>query len=319
MPRVGQEVIVEFLDGDPDRPIITGSVYNAKNLAPYKLNDHETMSTIKSETVGKDGKKAKKITFNEIRFEDKEEKEQIFFHAGRSMDTRVLGDHREYVGCNMQLTIDGTIDDYKEKTDDDESAIGNRDVIILKGNDQLTLSEGNLIQQIQKGSYLLEIASHQSINVGGTLNIKVKGPIAITCEDAIHIKSAKSILAEAKEAISFKAGKDITLDAKGAINLNSKDEVLCKGASGIGLTGDKSSIDISANVGIKGGSNVVIKGSKVDINGGPPKAPPSPAAAKSPEEATIQTAKDLKQAKVNRAAFEDAYVDAKAIKFGELG
>lgn len=317
LPRVDQEVIVEFLDGDPDRPIITGSVYNGKNLPPYKLNDHDTISTIKSESVGTDGKKAKKITFNEIRFEDKEEKEQIFIHAGRSMDTRVLGDSREYVGCNMQLTIAGDKDN-KEKTDDSEDEIGNRDVVLLKGNDQLTLSEGNLIQQIKKGSYLLDIASHGSINIGGALNIKVKGQIAIATDDAIHIKSGKSIVVEAKDAISFKAGKDITLDAKGAINLNSKDEVLCKGSSGIGLTGGKSTIDISSNVGIKGGSNVVIKGSKVDINGGPPKNPASPAAGESPKEPTIQSAKDLKIAEVNPAATEDAYIDGKDIKFGEL-
>ena len=317
LPRVGQEVIVEFLDGDPDRPIITGSVYNGKNLTPYKLTDHDTISTIKSESVGSDGKKAKKITFNEIRFEDKEEKEHIFIHAGRSMDSRVLGDRREYVGCNMQLTIDGTNTEYEEKTDDDSNKLG-RDVVVKGGNDQLTLEEGNLIQQLQKGSHLLEIASHGNINIGGTLSIKVKGKLLISAEDAIHIKSDKSIVAEAKEAISFKAGKNITLDAKAAINLNSKDEVLCKGASGIGLTGDKSTIDISSDVGIKGGSNVVIKGTKVDINGGTPKSPTSPATAESAEDAKPQTAEDLEKAKINLAAFEDAYVDAKAIKFGEL-
>ena len=319
LPRVGQEVVVEFLDGDPDRPIVTGSVYNGKNLVPYKLPDHKTMSSIKSENVGTDGKKAKKASFNEIRFEDEEESEQLFIHAAKAMDTQVLGDHREYVGCNMQLTIDGNSDN-KEKSDD--TAIGNRDVLIKEGNDQLTLAKGNLIQKLG-GGHLLEITEHGSINIGGALNIQVKGKIVISSADAIHVKSDKSIVTEAKESISFKAGKDITLDAKGAINLNSGDEILGKGSSGIGLTGGKSTIDISSDVGIKGGSKVAIKGSKVDINGAPPKNPASPAAAESPEAPTIQSPDDLNKAKVSEALKEKEKMDGgkakEKIEFGDLG
>ena len=300
LPRVGQEVIVEFLDGDPDRPIVTGSVYNGKNLPPYKLPEHKTLSTIKSESVGADGKKAKKISFNELRFEDEEDSEQIFIHAAKAMDTQVLGDHREYVGCNMQLTIDGNKDN-KEKSKD--KAIGNRDVLIKEGNDQLTLKKGNLIQKVGGGS-LLEVTEHKSISIGGTLNIKVTGEIFIASDKAIHIKSAESIIAEAKESISFKAGKDIILKADGAINFDAGKKILGKGASGVGFKGDSSTIDISGDVGIKGGSNVVIKGSKVDINGGAPASPDAPSAPETVTEPTIQTADDLKKAKVAEALKE---------------
>ncbi|MGI9013135.1 MAG: type VI secretion system Vgr family protein [Phycisphaerales bacterium] len=85
LPRIGQEVIVEFLDGDPDRPIITGRVYNGDAPPPYELPKNATMSTRKSlSSKGGDG-------FNEIRFEDKKGKEQLFLHAQRRHDLRVRG------------------------------------------------------------------------------------------------------------------------------------------------------------------------------------------------------------------------------------
>ncbi len=324
LPRIGQEVIVEFLDGDPDRPIITGSVYNGKNLTPYKLPGHNTISTIKSENVSKKGEKAEKPSFNEIRFEDQEKGEQIFIHAAKAMDTQVLGDQRTYIGNNMQLTIDGddkgsNKDRIEKKSDDSE--IGHRDVVIMKGNDQLAIGEGNLIQVIGGGS-LLDIKKHYSIAVAGAINVQVGDKIIIAAGKDIHIKSEASLVVESKENISFKAGGDITLDAKGVINLNSKDEILAKGASGIGLTGGSSTIDISSNLGLKGGSNVVIKGSKIDMNGAPPKNPASPAAGLSPDKPTIESIKDLKKAKVSAALKEDEIMKsgkpAKEIEFGSL-
>ena len=83
LPRIGQEVIVEFLEGDPDRPIITGSIYNGAAMPPYDLPDNKTLSTLKSNSSkGGDG-------FNEIRFEDKKGEEQIFIHAEKNLDFRV--------------------------------------------------------------------------------------------------------------------------------------------------------------------------------------------------------------------------------------
>ena len=280
LPRVGQEVIVEFLDGDPDRPIIKGALYNGTKLTPYKLKDknqkkcHDTMSVIKSETVGKDGKAAKddKITNNIIRFQDKEEEEQIFIQAGRSMDKQVLGDHREYVGCNLQITIDG---DSKNKDKSDDDSIGHRDVVIKEGNDQLSVKESLI--QVVGGGCLLDIKNHASINVGGFVGIQVTDKIVIESDDSIDIKSGGSIVVEAKESISFKAGEDMTLDAGGAINLKSDDEILMAGKSGVGLKGGSSTIELSSDAGIEGGS--VVMGSAVEIMMGAPKKPGKPASA----------------------------------------
>lgn len=100
LPRIGQEVIVDFLDGDPNRPVVTGCLYNGDRLPPFALPDNATQSGIRTNTV-------KGIGANELRFEDKAGKERIYLHAQRSQDNRVRGSSRESVGGNRHLTVEG--------------------------------------------------------------------------------------------------------------------------------------------------------------------------------------------------------------------
>jgi type VI secretion system secreted protein VgrG len=99
LPRVGQEVIVDFLEGDPDRPIITGRVYNNDHMPSYKLPDHKTISTIR--TCSSKGAKGA----NEIRFDDAKGKEQLFFHAQNALHLRARGSRFESVGGESHETV----------------------------------------------------------------------------------------------------------------------------------------------------------------------------------------------------------------------
>ena len=101
IPRIGQEVIVSFEEGDPDRPLITGRVYNAEEMPPYTLPDYQTRSTFKSRS-SKGGGSA---NYNELRFEDKMGDEQIFINAEKDMDLRVENDSREFIGANRSLIV----------------------------------------------------------------------------------------------------------------------------------------------------------------------------------------------------------------------
>jgi len=101
IPRVGQEVVVDFLEGDVDKPIITGRVYNADHMPPYKLPDEKTKSVIKTHSSKGGG------GTNEIRFEDLKDKEQLFLQAQKQMDTRVKGSHNHTVGGTYHLHIGG--------------------------------------------------------------------------------------------------------------------------------------------------------------------------------------------------------------------
>ena len=110
-PRVGQEVIVDFLEGNPDQPIITGRVYNGNAMPPYELPAEKTKSTIKSDSSKGGG------GFNEIRFEDKKGDEQLFIHAEKDLDLRVKEDAREFVGGDRHLIVKS---DQKELVDSDK-------------------------------------------------------------------------------------------------------------------------------------------------------------------------------------------------------
>jgi type VI secretion system secreted protein VgrG len=100
LPRVGQEVIVDFLEGDPDRPIITGRVYNGELMPPYPLPDERSRSTTKTNSTPGGG------GCNEIRFEDAKDKEQILVFAQRNHDVRVGAERMSSIGGSDHLTVE---------------------------------------------------------------------------------------------------------------------------------------------------------------------------------------------------------------------
>ena len=104
LPRVGHEVIVSFLNGDPDRPLITGRVYHKLNMPPYELPLHKTRTVFKS--MSTPGKKGQKHGFNELRIEDKKGQEEIYLHAEKDMDLHVKHDWKDSILNDRHLTIE---------------------------------------------------------------------------------------------------------------------------------------------------------------------------------------------------------------------
>src|SRR5262249_48541888 len=105
-PRVGQEVIVAFEEGDRDQPIIVGHVYNADNMPPYKMPDNQTRSGMKTHSTPQD--KDSNEHFNEIRFEDKKGAEELFVQAERTMNVLVKGEENRAVGGNRNVSTGQT-------------------------------------------------------------------------------------------------------------------------------------------------------------------------------------------------------------------
>ena len=149
-PRIGHEVIVDFMEGDPDRPIITGSVYNANTMPPYKLPDEKTKSTLKTNSYKGKG-------FNEIRFEDEKDKEEIFIHAQKNLDMRVKNDRREWIGKDRHLFVKR---DKLEEVDRDGHVIIKRDEMKEIGRD-----------------HNLKVKGKESIEVTGSRSVKVQGDV----------------------------------------------------------------------------------------------------------------------------------------------
>jgi type VI secretion system secreted protein VgrG len=150
-PRIGQEVVVDFLEGDPDQPLITGRVYNADLMPPYTLPDEKTKSTIKTNTsIGGEG-------FNEIRFEDEKGKEQIFIHAENDEDIRVKNDCREWIGNDRHLVV-------------------KRDIVEKVERDKHVKIERDEVSEITRDHHL-KISGKEAIEVTGSRSVSVTGDV----------------------------------------------------------------------------------------------------------------------------------------------
>ncbi|MBU0638224.1 MAG: type VI secretion system tip protein VgrG [Planctomycetes bacterium] len=149
LPRVGQEVIVEFLEGDPDRPIITGRVYNNDNMPPYRLPDEKTKSTIHSHSSKGGG------GFNEFRFEDKKGEEQIFMHGEKDLDKRIKNDERDFIGRDKHEIIKRH---QKKKIEGSEGRAVGGDQITSVGGERHIKVKSDSIQEVE-ANYKLQAAA----------------------------------------------------------------------------------------------------------------------------------------------------------------
>ncbi|HYA41541.1 MAG TPA: type VI secretion system tip protein VgrG [Syntrophobacteraceae bacterium] len=174
IPRIGQEVIVDFLEGDPDRPIITGRVYNDDNMPPYDLPDNATQSGIKSRS----SKGGSPTNITELRFEDKKGEELIFLQAEKDLESRVKHDLVELVGNEDHLTV---------KSDQFQ---------LIKGDKNLAV----------KGDRNEKVEGTISREAG--MNIQEKAGLrhALDAGMEIYLKAGMNIVLEAGMSITLKAG-----------------------------------------------------------------------------------------------------------------
>jgi type VI secretion system secreted protein VgrG len=167
IPRIGHEVVVEFLEGDPDQPIIVGSVYNAENMPPYTLPDNKTQTGIKTRSSTGGGS----ANFNEIRFEDKKSKEDLYVHAERTLTGIVEADETRAVGGSRTTKI---YKDDKETVETGDHALtvskGNREATISLGNDKLTVSVGNVTHEVPVGTHKVDA---MKVEVDAKVSIKL--------------------------------------------------------------------------------------------------------------------------------------------------
>ncbi|MGE5715262.1 MAG: type VI secretion system Vgr family protein, partial [Acidobacteriota bacterium] len=189
-PRIGQEVIVDFLEGDPDQPIVVGSVYNADQMPPYlgnapdpkHKNDNRLMGIKSSTTLGGE-------RFNEWRFDDTKGKEQLFLHAERNMDVRVKRDSMERVGGSKHLIVGGEKDgekwgDYSELVYRDVSLHNKRDLQQLVGGD-MNLTVG---KEEGKGNFDLVVKKDRTTFIGKDDRLSVQGDRVEEVKGGLHLR-----------------------------------------------------------------------------------------------------------------------------------
>ena len=206
IPRIGQEVVVDFLDGNPDRPIITGCVYNATNTVPYALPDNKTRSTVKTNSSTGGG------GFNEFRFEDKAGSEEVFFQAQKDYNKVVLNNETVKITQDTTTTV----------------SQGNRAITVSQGNNSLTVSQGNNSVTVSTGNDSLTVsqgnhsitvsAGSCTITAGQSITLQVGGNSIVVNTQGVTINGTQIGLT-ASAQLQANGGGQMTLQA-GMISIN---------------------------------------------------------------------------------------------------
>ncbi|EKO3467275.1 type VI secretion system tip protein VgrG [Vibrio fluvialis] len=193
IPRIGHEVIVSFLNGDPDQPIVTGRTYHTTNTAPYALPDNKTKTVLRTETHQGQG-------YNELSFEDQAGSEQIYLHAQKDFDGLIENDHTSVIKHDKHLTVEN--DRFTQ----------------IKNNQHLTVG----------GESRESVTGKRTLMVEGSLHVKTGSIWVNESGTEVHIKAGQKVVIEAGSEITVKAGGSfVKVDPAGVhlsgagVNLNS--------------------------------------------------------------------------------------------------
>ncbi len=205
IPRVGQEVVVTFLNGNPDYPLITGCVYNGTNNPPY-LPDTPTKSTIKTNSSKGGG------GFNELRFEDDKGNEEIYMHAEKDMNIDILNGSRT-------TTLEGAGD-----AGNDTLLLkkGNRSMTLNQGDETIMLQQGNRSITLQQGNETKDITGNKSVKTSGDYTLEIGGNLNIKVTGAIQIQTQANYEVTATGNVTMQ-GQQITETAQTSMSLQGMD------------------------------------------------------------------------------------------------
>ncbi|MES0871407.1 type VI secretion system Vgr family protein [Pseudovibrio sp. SCP19] len=279
IPRIGHEVIVDFLEGDPDQPIITGRTYHANNKSPYQLPDHKTKMVIRSDSHKGDG-------FNEISFEDQSGEEQIYIHAQKDQDIHVENNrakridvnqsesvghnksievgnnHHEVIGGNMTLMVGpNKLQKFvTEKFQAVEKALGKKigGIAGALGKFGLNMGEGNLIIGVGKNkaetvmvSSTEVVGAGKATTVGGGYQLVVGG----IHNQSIGIGSYEEV-GQNKATVVGKLYEITVGDSK----------VLMSEKGIINVSGKQITIEASETINIEAKNSITMKAGKINLN-----------------------------------------------------
>jgi type VI secretion system secreted protein VgrG len=299
IPRIGQEVIVDFLEGNPDHPIITGRVYNNDNMPPYALPQNKTQSGIKSRSMTGAGPH----NFNEIRFEDKKGAEELHVQAERDHSTLVKRNQSISVGADRSLSVGGnetisvsgtrstTITKKETQTFNDARVmtVAKTDDVEITGKHTGKYHAGRQ-ETVEQGDTLEVMGSNKTVTVHGEYNTVAdtqfqvdQGPNKLLIKDAVTIHSVGEIKItndkctidlnggvasiDAADEIKLTCGQaSLSLKKDGTIEISGAQKVTANGGgSGVELAAAGATVS-GVKVTISGTSMVAVTGGIVNIN-----------------------------------------------------
>ncbi len=302
IPRIGQEVIVDFLEGDPDDPIITGRVYNAEQMPPYALPANMTQTGI----LTRSSKGGSGANANELRFEDKKGAEQIYLHAEKNQDISVENDETHTVGHDRTKTIDHDETnhikhDRTETVDNNEKItigvnrtekVGANESITIGSNRTKSVGASETVsvvlqrthtvgvnetigigaaQEVAIGAFqAVVIGAYQTVNVGAyqTINVGVNQTTKIGAAQSVTVGAAQTVKVGAAQTVNVGADQSISVGANQSESVTGNASKSVKGNDTLGVDGNRSS-DVKGDDALKVGKNLVIDaGDSVTIKTG---------------------------------------------------
>ncbi|MBL8587047.1 MAG: type VI secretion system tip protein VgrG [Methylobacteriaceae bacterium] len=246
IPRIDQEVVVEFLEGDPDRPMVTGCVYNGDNRVPYALPDNKTMTGIKSDSSkGHNG-------YNEFVFEDKKMNEKIRMHGEKDHEVKIRNSETWNIG-EIFPTPKGQ---------------PSRETTLVKGDDKLT---------VQTGDQNITIAQEQNLKIGlnRTTQISVKDDLTVGAQQTLTVGASKSDTIGASRSATVGASDSLTVG--GALTISAGGAITISAGATLTLTAGGATINLSpagvtimgATINCVGATNIPLLTAAGTINGHP--------------------------------------------------
>jgi type VI secretion system secreted protein VgrG len=238
IPRIGQEVIVEFLNGDPDYPIITGRVYNKQAMPPYRLPDKRNVSGLRSKT---NPGGAAPVNFNEIYMDDTKGEELLHIQAEKDRSILVKHDNEEDVGNDETITI-GHDRTKHVKANETTNVDGNRTEEVgknetitiqanrteeVKKNEDITIGE-NRTEQVGKNEEV-QIGKNRTHQIKEVDKLEVGKKLLVDVGDEIVIRTGKASIIMRKNGFIELSGVDISVIGKGEIILKATKDITIKG------------------------------------------------------------------------------------------
>jgi len=298
VPRVGQEVVVEFVEGDPDRPIVTGRVYNGANMPPYALPANATQSGI----LTRSSKGGSAATANELRFEDKKGEEQLFLHAEKNMDTEVEHDQTLWVGNDRGKKVDGNQEEHIVKNkkihvegshiedidgkmslhvkgSEDETIDGSRSVTVGGSHTEMIsgvqgVTVGGAAAWSVGGAGVIAWGGVGAITVGGNLVFGVGGNMSQSVVGNASLDCSGNVSTTAGKALSMDVAEDMAISVKKKFVTSVDDEHKITVKKAYGLKAKEVMIEGEDKITLKCGDatiileksgDITIKGKKIDV------------------------------------------------------
>jgi len=248
IPRIGHEVIVSFLEGDPDRPLVTGVVYNGANMPPWELPANKTQWGMLSRST----LKGAAANANALRFEDKKGEEQVWLHAEKNQDIEVENDETHWVGHDRSKTIDH--DETVHVKHDRTETVDNNETITVHNNrtERVDVNETISIG----GNRTEEVARNESVVVTGNRGHTVQSneSLTVTLQRTHTVGIDETISVGAAQQISIGANQTITVGASRTTSVGS-DCSLEVGSDHSIKTGGVHSEEIGKDRGVKVADN----------------------------------------------------------------